>query len=111
VTSSGFGLFGTGIRTKTLIAISVLEETHAAELARLLGAGVTTVRNTLDTLEQAGVVAGVLEGKTRRIKLDKRYRAYEELKVLLEKLALGDPTLLAAIADIRRRPRRAGKAL
>lgn len=99
------------MRTRTLVAIAVLEETHASELARLLGAGITTIRNAVDTLEQAGIVAGVLEGQTRRVKLDPRFRAYEELKVLLAKMALGDPALLSAIADLRRRPRRSGKAL
>lgn len=111
MTTSGFGVFGTGVRSQTLLAISQLGETHAPEIARLLGAGVTTVRNALDTLEQAGVVAGVMEGNTRRVRLDPRFRGYAELKALLDKLALGDSALLNAIADLRRRPRRAGKKL
>jgi DNA-binding transcriptional ArsR family regulator len=111
MTSSGFGVFGTGLRTKTLLAISVLGETHASELARILGAGITTVRNALDTLEQAGVVAGVVEGRTRRVRLDSRFRAADELRDLLEALALGDLALLQAIAELRRRPRRSGKTL
>jgi hypothetical protein len=80
-------------------------------LARILGAGATTVRNAVDTLERAGLVVGREEGKARRLTLNPRFRAATELKVLLDKLALGDPTLLTAIADLRRRPRRAGKKL
>jgi DNA-binding transcriptional ArsR family regulator len=109
MTTSGFDVFGTGVRTKTLVAIGVLEETDAPELARLLGAGVTTVRNALDTLERAGLVAGVMEGTTRRVRLDPRFRAYNELRSLLGKLALGDPALVTSISALRRRPRRAGK--
>ncbi len=88
-----------------------MDETHAPELARLLGVGTTTVRNALDTLEQAGLVVGSLEGTTRRVRLNPGFRAFSELKVLLEKLALTDSALLSAIADLRRRPRRIGKSL
>ncbi len=111
MTSSGFGLFGTGMRTKALVCICLLEETHASELARILGAGITTIRNVIDTLEQAGVVAGVKEGGSRRIRLDTRFRAYDELKALLQKMALSDPALLFALGNERRRPRRSGKEI
>jgi DNA-binding MarR family transcriptional regulator len=111
VTSSGFDVFGTGVRTKVLIAISVLEETHAPELARLLGVGVTTVRNAIDTLEQPGLVVGRLEGNTRRVRLNPRFRAHKRLKQLLQELADADSALLSRIAELRRRPRRSGKLL
>ena len=111
MTTSGFDVFGTGVRTKTLVAISVLEETHAPELARLLEVGDTTVRNALDTLEQAGLVVGKIEGNTRRVRLNPMFRAYTQLSDLLHQLAMGDAALLARIADLRRRPRRVGKPL
>lgn len=111
MTSSGFGLFGTGTRTTVLLAISLLEETHVQELARVLSIGKTTVRNTIDTLEQSGIVAGVLEGRTRRIRLDSRFVAYSELKSLLEKMTFANPALLSAVSELRRRPRRIGKQL
>ena len=111
MTTSGFDVFGTGIRTKSLVAISVLGETHAPELARLLGVGTTTVRNALDTLEQAGLVVGTLEGNTRRVRLNPGFRAYQQLDALLSQLARGDDALLLRISDLRRRPRRSGKSL
>jgi len=111
MTTSGFDVFGTGIRTKVLIAISIMEETHPPELAKILGVGVTTVRNALSTLEQADLVVGRLEGNTRRVRLNPRFRAYPQLKDLLDALALGELALLSKIADLRRRPRRDGKAL
>lgn len=111
MTTSGFDVFGTGVRTKTLVALAVLEESHAPELARALGVGATTARNALDTLERAGLVVGRMEGNTRRVRLNPRFRAYAELKALLDRLAEGDPALLGALAAIRRRPRRVGKEL
>ncbi|CAN5410629.1 hypothetical protein BH11ARM2_BH11ARM2_35510 [soil metagenome] len=111
VTTSGFDVFGTGVRTKILVAIGILGESHAPELARALGIGPTTARNALDTLERAGLVSGRIEGNTRRVKLNVSFRAYPELKALLDKLASGDPALLSALAETRRRPRRAGKEL
>lgn len=94
-----------------LVAISVMEESHATELARVLGVGDNTARNAALTLEEAGLIVGTSEGRARRLRLNPRFRAAAELKVLLDKLALGDPALLAAIAGLRRRPRKAGKAL
>jgi hypothetical protein len=111
MTTSGFDVFGTGVRTKTLVAIFVLEETHAPELARLLGTGSNTIRNAVSTLEQAGLVVGRLEGNTRRIQLNPRFRAIAQLKDLLHELSLDDVALLSRIADLRRRPRRTGKEL
>ena len=111
MTTSGFDVFGTGVRTKVLLAISVLDETHATELARVLGVGDNTARNALLTLEAAGLVVGTLEGGVKRFRLNPRFRAADELRALLDKLSLGDPALLNAIATIRRRPRRTGKPL
>lgn len=107
----GTDIFGSGVRTKALIAIFVMEETHAPELARVLGIPRTTVSSALTTLEEAGLIVGTMEGQTRRFRLNRRFRAHAELRALLEKLSLGDAALLSAIADLRRRPRRAGKAL
>ena len=111
MTTSGFDVFGTGVRTKTLVSISILEETHAPELARLLEVGDTTVRNALDTLEQAGLVVSRLEGNTRRVRLNPRFRAYAQLSELLHQLAITDPVLLGKITELRRRPRKVGKEL
>ena len=94
-----------------IVAICVMEESHATELARVLGVGDNTARNAALTLEEAGLIVGTFEGRARRLRLNPRFRAAAELRALLDKLALGDPALLEAIAELRRRPRRAGKAL
>jgi DNA-binding transcriptional ArsR family regulator len=109
--SSGFGVFGTGLRTNILVTLSLLEESHASELSRILGSGLTAVRNSLDTLDQVGLIAGRVKGKTRRVRLNPKFWAQAELRTLLDKLALGDPDLLNKVGGLRRRPRRIGKAL
>ncbi len=109
--TGGADIFGSGVRTKALVAIFVMEETHAPELARVLGIPRTTMSAALTTLEEAGMIAGTIEGQTRRFRLNRRFRAHAELRAFLEKLSLGDPALLSAIADMRRRPRRVGKDL
>ncbi|RYD61757.1 MAG: ArsR family transcriptional regulator [Verrucomicrobiaceae bacterium] len=105
------GLFGTRTRTDILVLLEMLGESHAAELARLLEIRLSTVQNSLDTLEQAGIAVGVVEGRARRFRLNPRFFAREELKALLEKLGQHDEELKAKVVELRRRPRRAGKAL
>ena len=109
--ASGFGLFGTRNRTNLLVLISLLEETHASELARLLGIRLYTVQNAIDSLEQAGVVSGAVEGRERRVRLNPRFFARDELKVLLDKMAAADRSLMEKVSELRRRPRRSGKPL
>lgn len=105
------GLFGTRTRTDILLLISLMGETHASEVAQLLGIRLSTAQNAIDSLEQAGVVSGAIEGRTRRLRLNPRYFARDELQALLKKLAENDSELRERIATIRRRPRRAGKPL
>jgi DNA-binding transcriptional ArsR family regulator len=105
------GLFGTRTRTDILLLISLMGETHASEVAQLLGIRLSTAQNAIDSLEQTGVVSGALEGRTRRLRLNPRYFARDELQTLLKKLAENDLELRERIATIRRRPRRAGKPL
>jgi len=109
--SSGFGLFGTKNRTNVLLLLGALGESHASELSRLAETSVSNVQKILDSLEQSGAVAGVIEGRQRRVSLNPRYFAYDELKTLIEKLTVHSPELLDKVADVRRRSRRAGKNL
>jgi DNA-binding MarR family transcriptional regulator len=109
---SGSGsLFGTETRTGILLLLSLMGESHAAELSRILEVRPYTVQRALDGLEQAGIVSGALVGRERRVRLDPRYFARDELRALLDKLALHKTDLQARVAEIRRRPRRSGKTL
>jgi hypothetical protein len=103
------GLFGTATRTATLLLISMLGETHAAEIGTILGRSRSRIKDAVDGLERVGVIIGMEEGKSRRLRLNPRYVAAAELESLLSKLATLDVELQKQIATKRRRPRKAGK--
>lgn len=102
-------LFGNRNRTAILVAIRLLEETYARELAALLGLRVYTAQAAIASFEREGVIVGRMMGRTRRVSLDPRYAAAKELSALLWKLGQMDVPLQAALAARRRRPRRSGK--
>jgi len=105
------GLFGTGTRTNVLLLLALLGESHARELARILGATPSNIAKASGSLEQAGVVSSVLEGRTRRVSLNPRYPYKADLVPLLERMASSHPGLGQAVSELRRRPRRSGKDL
>ena len=105
------GLFGTLTRTNTLLAIYMLGETHASELARILEISLSQAQKTVDSLERAGVVVGVVEGKARRLRLNPRYPYLMELDSLLGRMGVDNTALQSKLSALRRRPRRAGKKL
>jgi len=103
--------FGGRARTEVLLALCLLEESYARELARLLDRPVSGVHTALRSLEDDGLVAGGLRGRTRLFRLAPRYFAYDELKGYLERLTEAEPDLRQRVGDLRRRPRRTGKRL
>jgi biotin operon repressor len=107
----GSSLFGVGARTPTLLAIALLGETHASEIARALGRSRSGIKDVVDGLERDGVIVGSDVGQTRQIRLNPRYFAAEELRALLMRIAAEDRELQRRLAATRRRPRKAGKAL
>lgn len=104
-------LFGSERRTEILLAIGLLEETYARELARLLGAPLVTVQRVVDSLDRESIVSTRLVGRLRRITLNPRYFARRELAALLLRLAKADAALVAAVESLRRSPRKRGKPL
>ncbi len=107
----GEGLFGTSTRTATLLLIGMLGETHSSEIAGLLDKSRSRIKAAVDSLELAGIITGAEEGTARRLTLNPRYPAAEELRSLILKLAMLDVELQRRVATIRRRPRRAGKKI
>ncbi len=105
------GVFGSETRTAILVAIHLLNETHARELASMLGRSVSRVQAAVDSLESAGLVVGSLEGSTRRLRLNPRFFALAELESLLQRMGTVDAKLQQKLATERRRPRKSGKAL
>jgi hypothetical protein len=67
--------------------------------------------NMLKDLEKSGAVISLMRGRNREVQLNPHFFAGTELRALLEALALHDSELQARVAEVRRRPRRAGKEL
>ena len=109
--TSKVGLFGTSTRTNTLLAIHLLGETHASEMAALLGRTLSRIQDAIESLERAGIVVGIEEGKARRVRLNPHYPAKSELEALLTKIGSEDVELQKLLAQKRRRPRRLGKEI
>jgi hypothetical protein len=101
--------FGGRTRTRVLVALSLLESSFPRELARLLAAPVSGVRQALASLERDGLVAGRLVGRTRQVRIDPRYFARQELESCLTRLSEAEPELRTAVSRLRRRPRAARK--
>lgn len=104
-------LFGTRRRTQTLELIHLLVETHASELAKLLGTPLKTVQRIISAMEDEKLIVGHTVGRERRIRLNDRYFAAAELRALLTALTRQDKETEAAAESLRRRPRRRGKEL
>jgi len=92
-----------------LLALGLLEESFPRELARILGVSLNGVQQALRGLEDDGLVAGRLAGRTRLYRLNPRYFARQELNAYLRRLAEPENELTGRIEDLRKRPRRAGK--
>ena len=98
------------MRDGILIALALKGQSHASELARALGASVPGVAKAVQQLEGDGLVAAIAHGRTRILQLNSRWYAKTQLRELLERMAEARPELYAALAALRGRPRRAGKA-
>lgn len=103
--------FGSETRTRVLVALRLLGTSYQRELARLLSRSPSVVQKALSGLERDGLVAGRLVGRTRSYSLNPRYFGLKELEPFLLRLAEADVDLRLCTAQLRRRPRRAGKPL
>ncbi len=103
--------FGSETRTRLLLALELVGQSYARELARLLGSPLSVVQKGLVSLERDGMIVGRFFGRTRLFEVNPRYFAAKELRVYLERLTVADRDLKARVAEMRRRPRRTGKRL
>jgi DNA-binding MarR family transcriptional regulator len=103
--------FGAATRTRTLLALRLLDESHGRELARLLEASLSGVQKALQSLERDGLIAARAAGRTRLYRLSPRAAARRELAGYLDALLATETELRARSARLRRRPRRSGKPL
>ncbi len=102
-------IFGSALRTDTLVLLPLLGGSYPAELSTLREANTTSVRRILDDLELGGVVASRPIARVRRVQLNPRWFAARELAALLERLGEGDPRLSGLSLQRRAHPRRPPK--
>lgn len=105
----GDQLFGSIVRTDTLIAIGRLERTYSSEIARVIGRRVIEVQRAVASLERAGIIVTNKAGNTRWTELNPCYWAKDDLYALL--LRLSELPRYQGWWTIRRRPRAIGKPL
>jgi hypothetical protein len=103
-------LFGSGVRTDTLVTIGRLNRTYSSEIARVLGRRVIEIQRAVASLERAGVVVSNRMGNTRIVELNPTFPARHELYALLLRLS-EMPIYANRWPKIRRRPRAMGKPL
>ncbi|HTD37017.1 MAG TPA: hypothetical protein VK669_05860 [Candidatus Limnocylindrales bacterium] len=102
-------LFGSEARTRIVVATIALRDTYPREIARLTAAPLVTVQRVVDDLERQGIILTRLSGNQRRVMVDAKWIAADELRALALRLLDALPGLRAALEDERRRPRRRGK--
>lgn len=103
--------FGSQTRTRVLLALSLLEQSYSRELSRILKVPISVLQKAVLSLERDGLVVARNMGQTRIVSLNPRYFARRELLALLNRLAEPEDRLRAAVAKLRKRPRRSGKRL
>ena len=103
--------FGSRARTRVLLALGLLLESYARELARLLELSLSGVQKALRSLERDGLVVGRAAGRTRLFRLNPRAPARRDLERYIGRLLESEADLRARAAGLRRRPRRTGKPL
>jgi DNA-binding transcriptional ArsR family regulator len=104
-------LFGSRLRERILKLLVLVEPAYPRQIAALLGEHLVSVQNAIAALDDLGVVASRLIGRTRLVELDRRWYAATELRALLERMVEGDTEIRELAAGVRQRPRRPGKPL
>ncbi len=97
-------LFGGEMKGKVLVAVYLLEEATASELARAFSAHLVQVQRACNSWQKAGVFVSRISGRNRLFSVNHRYSARPELFALLQKLAAHDLPLQKQLATLRRRP-------
>ncbi len=103
-------LFGSAMRTDTLVTIGRLGRTYISEIARVLDRRVIEIRRAVASLEGASAIVSNRVGNTRIVELNPTFWAKDELYALLLRMS-EMPTYANRWSRIRRRPRAMGKPL
>lgn len=101
-------LFGSSLRTDTLVTIGRLSRTYISEIARVLSRRVIEIQRAVASLERAGVVVSTRIGTTRVVELNPTFPLKNELYTLLLRMS-EMPAYSHLWPRMRRRPRAMGK--
>lgn len=105
-------LFGNKTAERVLLHLANYGQGYARQIAANHGSPVSVVLKQLARLEEGGILASRLLGRTRLYELNPRWFFYKELKSLLEKALEALPEEeLKRHYRARQRPRRTGKPL
>lgn len=103
-------LFGSALRSDTLIAVARLGRTYPSEIARILERRLNEVQRAVASLERTGTIVSKRVGGTRLVELNPRFWARDELYPLLLRLS-ELPSYEKRWSKLRRRPRALGKPI
>jgi len=101
---NGPKLFGSRTKTSVLVLLALLNESYAAEIAKMLGVQPSAIKKIVDALEMESVISGRLVGRTRVLSLNPCYEAAAEVKALLWKIGERDFELQKLAGTKRKRP-------
>lgn len=99
-------LFGSRLRDRLLVLLSLIPEIHIRGAASALGSTPSEAAKAVASLERIGVVESRRTAGSRLVSLDPRWYAAAELRLLLARLAETDRELNDFAEARRARPRR-----
>src|SRR5262252_10406129 len=97
-------LFGSAVRTDTLVTIGRLSRTYISEIARVLDRRAIEIQRAVASLERAGIVISSRIGNTRVVELNPTFPSKNELYALLLRMS-EMPFYANRWTKIRRHPR------
>ena len=99
---------------KILMYLCLHGKANATELHRAFKSALDPIQKTLKKLEEGGLLASFLEGRTRVFQWNPRYPFLEEIQALIKKAYSYLPLDIQKkryYANARKRPRKTGKPL
>lgn len=99
---------------KILMYLSLHGKANATELSRSFNSALDPIQKTLKKLEEGGLLASFLEGRTRVFQWNPRYPFLEEIQALAKKAYNFLPPEIQETqyhSTKRKRPRKTGKPL
>lgn len=97
---------------KILMYLCLHEKANATELRRAFGSALDPIQKSLKKLEEGGLLASFLEGKTRVFRWNPRYPFLGEIQALIKKAYSYLPAEIQKNcyrSSVRKRPRKTGK--